>query len=270
MIKVIGLKGGFSIKRIILPLLLMIFILTGCGFSSNKDRLVVGIDEDFAPMSFHDESGEIVGFEIDLAKEAARRMGVRIEFKPIDWDKKEEEITSGNIDMIWNGLDITNSRKEYMIFSKPYMDDRQILLASKDIELDIHSEYDLEGKTVGAQSGSTSDDYVNQNKEIKSIIKEYRVYSKFNDMINALLKDEIEVIVCDELIARYNMNLYPNKLKIINIHIGAIAETGIGFRKDNVELRDRVQKTFNEMINDGTASQISLRWFNADLIKRFN
>ena len=169
--------------------------------------------------------------------------------------------------MIWNGLDITDSRKEYMIFSKPYMDDRQILLAGKDSDLDIYSEYDLEGKVVGTQSGSTSDDYITQDKKLKDSIREYRTYSKFNDLIDALLEDEVEVIVCDELIARYNMNLYPDKLKIINVKLGAIAETGIGFRKDNTALRDRVQATFDEMIEDGTAVQISLKWFQADLIK---
>lgn len=245
----------------------MIFTFTGCGNSYGISKLVVGIDDDFAPMSFHDELGNLVGFDIDLATEAAKRMNVEIEFKPIDWNNKEQAITSGDVDMIWNGLDITDQRKEYMTFSKPYMDDRQIILVKKDDDFSIYSEYDIEGKIVGTQAGSTSDDYINQNENLKRSIKEYKTYVKFGELIAALKNDEIEIIICDELIARYEMNNSPNRLKIIDVRIGSIAETGIGFRKDNTELRDKVQKTFDEMIQDGTAKKISEKWFHADLIK---
>ena len=254
-------------KKIFLPLMLMVFILMGCSNSYGISKLVIGIDDDFAPMSFHDERGNLVGFDIDLATEAAKRLGAELEFKPIDWDNKEQEIASGNIDMIWNGLDITDQRKEYMIFSKPYMDDRQIVLVKRDDDFDIHSEYDLEGKVVGTQAGSSSDDYINQNEDLKRGIKEYKTYGKFSEAVTALKNDEIEVIVCDELIARYEMNSNPNQLRIIEVRIGSIAETGIGFRKDNAALRDKIQKTFDEMIQDGTAKKISEKWFQADLIK---
>ena len=255
-------------KKIFLPLMLLIFMMTGCRDSYGIDKLVIGIDDDFPPMSFHDNMGNLVGFDIDLATEAAKRMNAEVEFKAINWDNKEQEITSGNVDMIWNGLDITDQRKEYMIFSKPYMDDRQIILVKKGDDLDIHSEYDLEGKIVGTQAGSTSDDYINQNGDLKRSIKEYKTYSKFGDVVTALKNDEIEVIVCDELVARYEMNNSPNQLRIVNVKIGSIAETGIGFRKGNTELRDKIQKTFDAMINDGTAKKISEKWFNANLIKR--
>ena len=244
----------------------MIFMLTGCGSSNNK-VIVIGIDDEFPPMSFHDETGELVGFDIDLAQETARRMGVEVKFQPIDWDNKEAEITSGHIDMIWNGLDITDKRKEYMIFSKPYMDDRQIILVKRDSDLDIYSEYDLEGKIVGTQIGSTSDEYINKESKLKEGIREYKTYSKFSEALAALKNGEIDLVVCDELIARYEMNTYPNQLKVLNVKIGAIAETGIGFRKNDTKLRDKVQTAFDAMIKDGSAKDISMKWFNADLIK---
>ena len=94
-------------KKFFLPLMLMIFLLTGCGRDSDlKETLIIGVDDEFAPFAFHNEQNELVGFDIDLAKETARRMGVKAEFKSIDWDNKEAEITSGDVDMIWNGLDI--------------------------------------------------------------------------------------------------------------------------------------------------------------------
>ena len=261
--------GGFITRKIFLILLTLTLLnLTGCGGDFDKrEKIIIGIDAEFAPLAFKDERGELTGFDIELASEAMKRLGVNAEFKPIIWDNKEAEIISGNIDMIWNGLDITDERKEYMIFSKPYMDDRQIVLVTADSELDIHSEYDLEGKIVGTQAGSTSDDYIDDNAELKNSFKEYKTYERFNETLSALKSGEIEVIVCDELVARYEMTICPDKLKIINIKIGEIAETGIGFAKNNTELRDRVQIVFDEMVKDGTARKISLKWFNADLIK---
>ena len=130
-------------QRIILPLLLMLFTLTGCSIDNanimNREKIVIGFDESFAPMGFRNDKGEVVGFDVDLAKEAARRLGVKAEFKPIDWTKKKEEITSGNVDMLWNGCDITPERKEYMIFSKPYMDNRQILVVKRGNTQNIYS-----------------------------------------------------------------------------------------------------------------------------------
>ena len=242
--------------------------MTGCGNESEtQSKLIIGIDDDFAPMGFRDEKGELVGFDVDLAKEAIKRMGVKAEFKSIVWKDKESEIISGNVDMIWNGLDITDERKAYMIFSKPYMEDRQIILVREDSNLEIHSEYDIEGKVVGTQISSTSDDYINGNAELRNSLKEYKVYEKFNETVEALKNKEIDVVVCDELVARYEMNNSPNEFKIINVKVGEIAETGIGFAKNNTELRDRVQKVFDEMIKDGTARKISQKWFQADLIK---
>ena len=254
-------------KKIFGLFMLIIFLITGCGNSNKVDKLVIGIDDEFAPMSFHNEQNELVGFEVDLAREAAKRLGAEIEFKPISWQHKREEITSGSVDLIWNGLDITDKRKEYMIFSKPYMEDRQILLVREDSDLDIHSEGDLAGKIVGTQAGSTSDDYINQNAELKGKLKDYKAYEKFNEVADALKAGEIEVIVCDEIIARYEMNQNPNNFKIVNVRIGNIADTGIGFRKDNAALRDEIQKVLDEMVADGTAQKISEEWFQADLIK---
>ena len=266
--KLVRRKEVFDMKKIFLPLLLIILLITGCGNDSQKDdKLIIGIDDEFAPMGFRNEKNELVGFDIDLAKEAAKRLDVKIEFKPIDWDKKREEITSGNVDMIWNGLDITDERKQYMIFTKPYMDDRQILLVRKDDTQGILTEGDIEGKIVGVQAGSTSDCYINQNEELRNSLRDFKTYEKFNDAIEALSNAEIDIFVCDEMVARYEMNNHPDEFEIVDVKIGEITETAVGFRKDDTELRDKVQAAFDEMIRDGTAKKISEKWFNADLIK---
>ena len=184
-------------------LLLLMMIFAGCGGENisaqtdgsstlDDEKIIIGMDDEFPPISFHDEKNNLVGFDVDLAKEAARRMKVEIEFKHIDWDKKKEAITSGSVDMIWNGLDITEERKEYMIFTKPYMDDRQILLVKEGNGFNIASEGDLEGKIVGTQAGSTSDDYINANETLKETFKDYKTYVYFGEVLDALKGGVIE------------------------------------------------------------------------------
>ena len=254
---------------LVVTLILTTMIFTSCYDNSPRlKKIIIGVDDEFAPICFYNERNKLVGFDIDLAKEAASRMNVDIEFKPIDWDNKKEEITSGNIDMIWNGLDITEERKEYMIFTKPYMLDRQVVIVRRGSNLDIYSENDLAGKIIGVQAGSTSDDYLTQNENLMSSFKEYRTYGKFIEVVAALRNNEIEALVCDELVARYEVNKTPNQLELLNLKIGSIAEMAVGFRKDNIELRDKVQAAFDEMVKDGTARKISVKWFQADVIQQ--
>ena len=245
--------------------LLVSLIFTGCIGSSEK--IIIGVDDEIPPICFHNDEGDLIGFDVDLIKEAAKRMGVDVEFKPIIWNNKREEITSGKIDMIWNGLDVTEERKEYMIFSEPYMDDRQILLVRSGNDKEIYSEGDLENKRVGVQAGSTSSDYLNRDKNLKKSLGMFKTYPTFVELVSALEYDEIDALICDELIARYEMNTKPDKFQLIDISIGSITKVAIGFRKDNAQLRDRVQQIFNSMVADGTAQQISEKWFQADLIK---
>ena len=260
-------------KKILIALLLVTLSLAGCGGEKNSQgvdsskKIIIGVDDDFPPICFHNEKNELIGFDVDLAKEAANRMDMEIEFKPIVWSNKREEITSGNVDMIWNGLDITEERKEYMIFIKPYMDDRQIILVRKDSDLNIHSEGDLEGKIVGTQAGSTSDCYLRRDDSLKNSLKSYKNYNTFTSVLNALKSGEIDVLVCDELVARYEMNKNPDELELIDVKIGSIMEMSVGFNKDNEKLRDDLQIVFDQMVKDGTAKKISEAWFNADLIK---
>ena len=255
-------------------LLLIIFLMTGCSGEKHSEtnsmrysRIVtIGIDE-FAPFGFTDENGNIVGFDVDLAKEAARRMGVEPEFKIIDWNNKELEITSGNVDMIWNGCDITEDYKRYMIFSKPYMENSQIILVRKDDTQNIYSEYDLAGKIVGTQAGSNSEDYIDTNEDLKNSFAKFKTYHTVKEGFEALQNGELNVLIIDEIAARYEINKNPGVFEIIYVTVGPLTEFGIGFRKGNTELRNKVQKVFDEMIKDGTAREISERWFQADLIK---
>ena len=256
-------------KKIFVSVLILVTMsFTGCGGSlTGAKKVTIGIDDEFPPICFHNERNELVGFDIDLAKETFQRMGIKAEFKPINWFNKREEITSGNVDIIWNGLDITDERKEYMIFTAPYMDDRQIFLVKKGNDQGIQAEGDLQGKVIGLQAGSTSEYYISKDEKLKSSLSGYKTYTRFNDVLTALENDEIDVLVCDELIARYETKSHPGQFELIDAKIDFTTEMAVGFRKEDTELRDIVQKVFDEMVEDGTAKKISEKWFHADLIK---
>ncbi len=262
-------------RKVLLPFLLMIFLISCCGCGQNSNdinspkytgKIIIGIDDEYAPFGFRDKNGELIGFDIDLAKEAAKRMGVKFEFKPIGWNNKENELASGNVDIIWNGMDITPERQARILYSKPYMSNRQILLAKKSAGFNLSSENDLAGKIVGTQAGSTAETYIAENKTLLNSFKDFKTYATFKQAFTALADGEVDVLIIDELVGRYELSRIPRKFEVIDITIGPVTQLGIGFRKDDVELRNRVQKVFDEMVADGTTKKISEHWFQADLI----
>ena len=117
-------------------------------------KIVVGLDDNFPPMGFRDEKNELVGFDIDMAREAAKRMGMEVDFKPIDWSAKEAELSAKRVDVLWNGLTITEERKKNIAFTAPYMENHQIVVVAATSP--IKAKADLAGKVVGAQDGSSA------------------------------------------------------------------------------------------------------------------
>jgi len=146
----------------------------------DKGYFVMGLDDAFPPMGFRDEKNEIVGFDIDLAKEVAKRLGVDVKFQTIVWESKLEEINSGNIDVIWNGFSITPERQKEYLFTKPYIKNRQVIVVTADSP--IKTKADLEGKKIGIQAGSSAQDAVMADKATYEVIKDNR-YISFNDVI---------------------------------------------------------------------------------------
>ena len=265
-------------KIFMAALLLVTMVFAGCGGggepaktdgdAKKTEKIVIGLDDEYAPMGFKDEKNEIIGFDVDLAKEAAKRLGSEVEFKAIDWNSKEAELKSGRIDIIWNGLDITPERQENMLFSAPYMDNRQIVFVKKDNVLGIMTETDLIGKRVGTQAGSTAETYIDSNEALKTGFSEFKTYGDYVSAFMDLENGRIDALVCDEIVGRYAMSKQDGKFEALNVTLGPVTQFGIAFRKDDTELRDKVQKVFDEMVKDGAAGKISEQWFQADLIKR--
>lgn len=253
------------VKRIlslVLMLGLTMTLLLGCGGDAKK-KIIVGIDDNFPPMGFRDEKNTIVGFDIDMATEAAKRMGRAVEFKAIDWSAKEAEINGKRVDLLWNGLTITEKRKEIINFTKPYMENRQIVIVGG--ESTIKTKADLAKKNVGLQDGSSSLDAVNKDEKTKDSIKEIKKYADNVTALMDLKAGRIEAVIVDEVVGRYYAQKSGN-YKILEEHFGT-EDYGVGIRKEDKELLNDLQKVLDEMKKDGTSAKISQKWFGADIVK---
>ncbi len=170
----------------------------------DKGTLVLGLDASFPPMGFTAENGDIVGFDIDLATEVCERMGVKLEPKPINWNSKEQELENGNIDCIWNGLSVDESRLEMMTFVKPYLANAQVIMVPADSE--IQSKADLEGKVVGLQAGSTALSAVQADAATMETFKELREYEDNVMAISDMDNGRLDAVVLDVVVAKYIMS----------------------------------------------------------------
>lgn len=256
------------LATMILSIAALFSIVTGCSSNSAEkaakadDTLVIGIDDKFAPMGFRDEKNEIVGFDIDYAKAAAEKMGQKVKFQPIDWKTKESELSSGRIDLIWNGYTITDERKKKVLFTKPYLKNAQVVVTRADSN--IKKLADLEGKVVGLQSLSSASDALNANP-IKDKIKTVTEFKDNVLALNDLKSGRLDAVVIDEVVIKYYMSKEKESFKILDESL-APEEYGVGVKKGNDKLLEKLQKALDDMNEDGTAAKISEKWFGEDKV----
>ena len=131
-----------------------------------KGELNLGLDASFPPMGFMNDDGEIVGYDIDVARAVCEKLGVKLVCQPIDWDAKDMELANGNIDCIWNGLTVTEERQETYSMSVNYLQNAQVVVVLEDSE--VQTLADLAGKTIAVQSGSSAAEAVDANEEFKA------------------------------------------------------------------------------------------------------
>ncbi|HHV59094.1 MAG TPA: amino acid ABC transporter substrate-binding protein [Clostridiaceae bacterium] len=262
-------------KYLILVLIVLIAaasMLSGCTQTSGTDKswekvknkgfLVMGLDSGFPPMGFTDEKGEIVGFDVDAAREVCKRLGVELKLQPIDWTAKIQELDTGNIDCIWNGFTINPERIEQVLFTEPYMKNRQVIVVNTSSNFKNLS--DLEGKKLGLQAGSSAADALDASADFKNKLAEV---VEFEDNLMVLLDLEsgrIDAALMDEVVARYQITTGKRSMTILDEAL-APEEYGIGFRKQDKELMKKVEDTLKEMAKDGTLAEISKKWFEKDI-----
>lgn len=242
---------------------MVILALAGCGNSGPK-KMVVGLDDNFAPMGFRNEKNEIVGFDIDLAREACKRAGMEVEFKPIDWSAKEAELNGKRIDAIWNCFTITPERQKALTFSKPYMNNRQMIAVP--MASAIKTKADLAGKVVGAQEGSSAVDAI---KKDEAVFKSFKDIKTFGDNVTALMDlttGRLDAVVVDEVVGRYYVAKKPDVYAVLDDHFGT-EDYGVGLRKDDTDLHGKLDKALADMKADGVAAKIAEQWFGKNILK---
>ena len=227
-------------------------------------KIVVGLDDNFPPMGFRDEKNELVGFDIDMAKEAAKRLGLEVSFKPIDWSAKEAELSGKRVDALWNGLTITEERKQNILFTAPYMENHQIIVVAANSA--IKTKADLAGKVVGAQEGSSAVDAI---KKDEAVFKSFKDIKTFGDNVTALMDlttGRLDAVVVDEVVGRYYVAKKPDVYAVLDDHFGT-EDYGVGLRKDDTDLHGKLDKALADMKADGVAAKIAEQWFGKNILK---
>ena len=235
---------------------------TTTAASENKSTFTVGFDQDFPPMGFVGDDGEFTGFDLELAAEVAKRIGKEIKYQPIAWDAKDMELTSGNIDCIWNGFSIQGREDKYT-WSKPYMKNDQVFVVKSDSSID--SIEDLAGKTVEVQTDSSAEAALKENNELANTFGKLQTVADYNTGFMDLEMGGVDAIAMDSVVANYQITKRGgNGFTVLDTPLSS-EEYGIGFKLGNETLKNEVQKALEDMKADGTMKTISEKWFGKDV-----
>lgn len=261
-------------KKLIALLFSFILVLSFAG-CTNKDassnsetkdgipkKIIVGLDDSFPPMGFRSDEDKIIGFDIDMANEIAKRLGVEIEYKPTEWSGVIPSLKSNKFTVIISAMSVTEERKKEIAFSNPYILEKQVIVVKKDNNT-INSSDDLKNKIVGVQLGSTSETAI---APIKNTMKEVRTYDKNTDALQDLAIGRLDAVAVDELVARYYIKEHNDKYRVVTKEISK-EPIAIGFRKEDTVLINKFNETLKSMQEDGTMEKISKQWFGEDITK---
>ena len=269
-----------KILAVMLCLVMVLGVFTGCGDKkdnatdgsgsadtgitpvSEMTTLTVGFDAEYAPYGYKDDSGEYVGFDLDLAQEVCDRMGWELKKQPINWDAKDMELNSGTIDCIWNGFTMTGREDKYT-FSVPYVDNSIVFIVMNDS--DIQTAEDLAGKVVVTQADSsalaalTSTEDNEENLALKDSFAELQEVPDYNSAFLNLESGAVDCIAVDIGVAQYQLTSRGDTFRKLEKPLST-EQYGIGFKKGNEELREAVQEKLFEMYEDGTFQKIAEKY----------
>lgn len=228
--------------------------------ANNDTAFVVGFNAEFPPFTYKDDSGSYTGFDLELAQEVARRNNWTFVAQPIiDWNSKETELNSNEIDCIWSEFTIDGRESDYT-WSDPYFNNSQVIIVKADSG--INTPADLKGKTVEVQEGSSALQCLNEkNESLKNSFAQLNEIREYNTGFMDLESGACDAVICDVGIANYHIKekFGDNDFKILDEPL-SYEQYGIGFKKGNTDLKDQVQKTLDEMYKDGTVDKIAEKY----------
>lgn len=219
-----------------------------------RTQLIVGFDAEFPPYGFVDEKGEFAGFDLDLAQEVCNRRGWELVKQPIDWAAKDMELASGTIDCIWNGFTI-NGREDDYTWSIPYVNNKQVIVVTTDSGITDFA--GLAGKTMGVQQDSSALSALEEeaNAELAASFAATEQYADYNTAFMDLEAGAIDALAVDIGVASYQLASRGDGFVILEQEL-ASEQYGIGFLLGNESLKDAVEETLLEMVEDGTFDEI--------------
>lgn len=243
-------------------------VLAGCSSNSSsttskatstetkeQTKLIVGFDQDFPPYGYVGNDGNFTGLDLDLAAEVASRNGWEIEYKPINWDAKDLELSSGSINCIWNGFTM-EGREDGYTFTDPYMDNTQVVVVRANSG--ITSIADLAGKTVLTQADSSAYTLLSAGGDQEALAKTFGQLQTTPDYNTAFMELEsgaVDAVAIDQPVAKFQVADKGSTFTILSESLSS-EHYGVGFLKGNTELRDKVEATLKQMTADGTAKKI--------------
>lgn len=233
------------------------------GKENGGDTFTVGFDQDFPPFGYVGDDGEFTGFDIEMATECAKRMGKEIVLQPIDWDAKDFELESGTIDCIWNGFTM-NGREDAYTWSDSYMDNTQVVITKKDSGIEALA--DLSGKIVEVQKESSAQSALEDedHTELLASFGQFLQVAEYNTAFMDLESGAVDAIAIDIGVANFQLEGKEEDYVILDEVISS-EQYAVGFLKGNETLRDEVQDTLMEMVEDGTFAAISEKYFGYDV-----
>ena len=236
--------------------------------TGEEKTFTVGFDAEFPPYGYKDTNGEYVGFDLDLAQEVCTRNGWTLKKQPIDWDFKDKELNSGSIDCIWNGFTIDGRENDYT-WSVPYVDNSQVVVVKNGSPIKTLS--DLKDKIVVVQADSsalaafTGEDASEENKSLAKSFKELQQVGDYNSAFLNLESGMVDAVCLDIGVANYQISSRGNTFIMLEEKVSS-EKYGIGFKKGNTALKDEVEKTLLEMVNDGKFAEIAQKWHLEDSV----
>lgn len=250
-------------KKVLMGLIVLLLVV-GCSekevskslTEAKKQGIVIGLDDTFAPMGYRNENNELVGFDVELAQEVGELLSVEVSFQPIDWQMKELELSSGNIDCIWNGLTITANRQEKMLFTDPYLENSQIIIALNDSK-ELFD--DWKGKVIAVQKDSSAAETL-QNYPNFIANNEVIELSTNLECFLSLDLNKVDALVCDEVLGRYVLNQRTNDYVVLNEQL-SVEEYGVAFRLDDHELAQAVNEAIKQLQENGKFAEIYQKYF---------
>ncbi|MDD6564125.1 MAG: transporter substrate-binding domain-containing protein [Clostridiales bacterium] len=243
--------------------------VAGCGQTTDDDlayikdngKMIIGYTV-IKPLNYTDDRGDLTGFETEFAEAVCEKLGVDAKFVEINWDSKESELNAKSIDCIWNGMTITDERKENMSISTPYLENRQVMVVKKE-NAEMLAE-NIEGATVIAEAGSAGEELMNSDETFAK--SECTPVPSQATALMDVAAGTSDVAIIDYVMAGGSVGMGTDYEDLIIIDKDFESEEyGIAFRKGS-NVTEEVNKIITELVNDGTLNKIAGKYGLTELL----